>query len=182
MRRRNLLAAGLAGAFALLAVLDILREPPPRDLPEILLDLAEKALILGAMVLVAWTVAELRELGAAQQALADRQHRADAEGGAWRDARATEIAALGDAIAAEFRAWGLSPAEADVAGLLLKGMSMKEIALARRSAEATIRQQAQVVYQKAGLRGRAELSAYFLDSLFAEAEDRRLRLVPGDRA
>ena len=61
---------------------------------------------------------------------------------------------------------------------------MKEIALARDTSEATIRQQAQTVYQKSGLSGRAELSAYFLDSLFSEAEEQgraRLRVVPMDK-
>ena len=41
---------------------------------------------------------------------------------------------------------------------------------------ATILQQAQSIYRKSGLSGRAELSAYFLERLFAEAEsasDRR---------
>ena len=60
----------------------------------------------------------------------------------------------------------LTAAERDVAGLILKGMSLKDIALARDTSAATIRQQAQSVYRKAGLTGRAELSAYFLEDLF----------------
>ena len=54
---------------------------------------------------------------------------------------------------------------------MLKGMSLKEIAIARDTSEATVRQQAQAIYRKSGLSGRAELAAYFLESLFEEAED-----------
>jgi hypothetical protein len=48
---------------------------------------------------------------------------------------------------------------------LLKGFSHKEIARLRRTSEMTVRQQATAVYQKSGLGGRAELSAFFLDDL-----------------
>jgi hypothetical protein len=40
----------------------------------------------------------------------------------------------------------------------------------RRTAEATIRQQAQNVYRKSGLSTRSELSAYFLEDLFSLGE------------
>jgi DNA-binding NarL/FixJ family response regulator len=178
MSRRLLLALVPAVAMFALSGFDLWHEEARPDLAEILLDLGEKALIVAAMVAVAFAVVRIEGLDARQAALRDRVDRTLAEGRAWRAARAAEIAALGDAIQAEFRAWGLTPAEADVAGLLLKGASMKEIAVARDTSEATIRQQAQAIYRKSGLSGRAELQAYFLDSLFAEAEERRLRVVP----
>ena len=78
---------------------------------------------------------------------------------------------MGQAIEDQFRQWRLTGAEIDVAGLMLKGMSLKEIAIARDTSEATIRQQAQAIYRKSGLSGRAELAAYFLESLFEVAED-----------
>ena len=67
-------------------------------------------------------------------------------------------------------AWALTAAEADVASLMLKGATLREIAALRRTAEATIRQQAQSVYRKSGLASRAELSAYFLEDLFSLSE------------
>lgn len=178
MSRRLLLALVPAVAMLVLSGFDLWRETERPDLTEIALDLGEKALIVAAMVAIAWAVARLDGLDARQAVLRDRVDRALAEGRAWRAARTAEIAALGEAIQAEFRTWGLTPAEADVAGLLLKGASMKEIALARETSEATIRQQAQAIYRKSGLGGRAELQAYFLDGLFAETEERRLRIVP----
>jgi DNA-binding NarL/FixJ family response regulator len=51
---------------------------------------------------------------------------------------------------------------------MLKGAALCEIATCRQTSETTIRQQAQAIYRKSGLSGRAELSAYFLGSLFEE--------------
>lgn len=175
MSRRLLFALVPAAAMIVLSGFDLWREGVT-DLAEIALDLGEKALIVASMVAIAFAMLRLDGLDARQASLRDRVDRALAEGRAWRAARAQEIAALGEAIQAEFRAWGLTPAEADVAGLLLKGASMKEIAQARDTSEATIRQQAQQIYRKSGLSGRAELQAYFLDSLFAETEERRAGL------
>jgi DNA-binding NarL/FixJ family response regulator len=49
--------------------------------------------------------------------------------------------------------------------LLLKGLSHKEVSEVRKTSETTIRQQALAIYRKAGLRSRAELSAFFLEDL-----------------
>ena len=72
---------------------------------------------------------------------------------------------LGAAIDAQFDRWGLSSAEREIALLLLKGLSHKEIAVVRQTSEKTVRQQSLAVYRKAGLSGRAELSAFFLEDL-----------------
>ncbi|MBT8470373.1 MAG: helix-turn-helix transcriptional regulator [Myxococcales bacterium] len=61
--------------------------------------------------------------------------------------------------------WRLSPAEKEVALLLLKGLSHKEIAKVRSVTETTARQQARAVYRKAGLSGRHDLAAFFLEDL-----------------
>ena len=183
MRRAFTVILVLGLSFVAVSALDVLREPSPINPTDLALDLTEKLLLLGAMAAVAWSVLVVSDLRDGQAALKSHLERSAAQGEAWRRSRQTEIAAMGQAIADQLRQWGLSPAEADVAGLLLKGCSMKEIALARDTSEATIRQQAQTVYQKSGLSGRAELSAYFLDSLFSEAEDQgraRLRVVPMD--
>ena len=72
---------------------------------------------------------------------------------------------LGEAIDRQFHRWGLSPAEREVALLLVKGLSHKEAAEVRATSERTVRQQALAVYRKAGLAGRAELAAFFLEDL-----------------
>ena len=53
----------------------------------------------------------------------------------------------------------------EVALLLLKGLSHKEIAEVRGVAETTVRQQARALYKKAGLGGRNDLAAFFLEDL-----------------
>jgi DNA-binding NarL/FixJ family response regulator len=52
-----------------------------------------------------------------------------------------------------------------VALLLLKGLSHKEVAGLREVSETTVRQQARAIYRKAGLSGRHDLAAFFLEDL-----------------
>jgi putative tricarboxylic transport membrane protein len=72
---------------------------------------------------------------------------------------------LGDEIDKQFEKWGLTAAEREVALLILKGLRHKEIAVARNTTEGTVRQQALMVYKKAGLDGRTDLAAFFLEDL-----------------
>lgn len=65
----------------------------------------------------------------------------------------------------QFVKWGLSPSESEIALLLIKGLSMKEIAEARQVKEKTIRQQATSIYSKSGYTGRHELAAHFIEDL-----------------
>jgi DNA-binding NarL/FixJ family response regulator len=67
----------------------------------------------------------------------------------------------------QFADWGLSPSENEVALLLIKGLSMREISAARRVQEKTVRQQATAVYAKSGYSGRHELAAHFIEDLMS---------------
>lgn len=67
----------------------------------------------------------------------------------------------------QFKKWGFSRAEKEIALLIIKGLAMKEIADIRGSTENTVRQQASQIYKKSSLNGRMELSAFFLDDLLA---------------
>lgn len=82
---------------------------------------------------------------------------------------------LGEAIDRQFHRWQLTAAEAEVGLLLLKGLSHREIGQLRNTSEATVRQQALAVYRKAGLRGRSELSAFFLEDLLLPVDGRQPR-------
>jgi len=66
-------------------------------------------------------------------------------------------------IKAQFDEWNLTEGEQQVALLLLKGLSLKEISTVRNTKEATVRQQASSVYAKSNLVGRHEFSAWFLE-------------------
>ena len=89
------------------------------------------------------------------------------QGQRWRHEARTTLDGLGQAIDAQFSRWNLTEAEREVALLLLKGLSLKEIAAVRATTERTIRAHARALYGKAGLSGRAALSAFFLEDLLA---------------
>lgn len=66
----------------------------------------------------------------------------------------------------QFKIWGFTKSETDIALLIIKGLSMKEIAELRGSSEATVRQQSISIYKKSKTENRIQLSAYFLEDLF----------------
>ena len=68
-------------------------------------------------------------------------------------------------IYAKFDDWKLSPSERDIALLLIKGLSAQEISDLRDTRPGTVKSQSSAVYQKAGVKGRNELAAYFVEDL-----------------
>lgn len=87
------------------------------------------------------------------------------EAEAWRADSRKYIDGLALAIDQQLTKWKLTVAEKEVAFLLLKGLSLKEIADVRKTTEKTARVQSMAVYAKAGISGRSELSAFFLEDL-----------------
>jgi DNA-binding CsgD family transcriptional regulator len=65
----------------------------------------------------------------------------------------------------QFETWNLTQTEREVAMLLLKGLSFKEIAAVRDTMEKTVRQQASMIYKKANVTGRHAFSAWFIEDL-----------------
>ncbi|MBA5249737.1 MAG: response regulator transcription factor [Gammaproteobacteria bacterium] len=63
----------------------------------------------------------------------------------------------------EFKKWQLTNAENEVAWLIIKGFSFKEIAHIRQVSEKTISQQSVAIYKKSGYRNRHELMSAFLE-------------------
>ncbi len=127
--------------------------------------LYEMALIVAAMVT---SVLLWRGWWRSRQTLVETRHmlaERAAERDAWRASAEVALAGLGHAIDERFTAWGLTPAERDVALLILKGRSHKQIAFTTGRSEKTVRQHAVAVYQKSGLNGRAELAAFFLEDI-----------------
>ena len=87
------------------------------------------------------------------------------EAARWREEARDALRGLGVSIGHQFDRWDLTPAEREVALLLLKGLSHREVSRVRGVSERTARQQARDVYRKAGLAGRSELAAFFLEDL-----------------
>lgn len=113
---------------------------------------------------------DTQELRAQAAELAEQLRVTQLEAARWRRDAADLIAGLSAAIDAQFARWKLSPAECEIALLLLKGLSHKEIAEIRSVSETTVRQQARSLYRKAGLSGRNDLAAFFLEDLLGPRE------------
>ena len=72
---------------------------------------------------------------------------------------------LGNVVTQQFSEWTLTGSEIEVGWLLLKGLSLKEIAIVRSTQEKTVRQQASSIYKKAGVSGRHAFSAWFIEDI-----------------
>lgn len=75
---------------------------------------------------------------------------------------------LGQVIEAQFTQWGLTPAERDVGFLALKGLDVADIAQMRGAAQGTVRAQLTRIYAKAGVSGRPQFAAWFVEDLLAD--------------
>lgn len=90
----------------------------------------------------------------------------------WKIESRKYLDGLSSAIDQQLNKWQLTAAEKEVAFLLLKGISLKEIATIRNTAEKTARAQSMAIYSKSGLSGRSELSAFFLEDLLVPQDDK----------
>lgn len=171
-RERRFAAVGavLFGAIAVLAATDIAGDAGSAvSLFHLAIEGSVVAIGLAGCV---WMAVRFRRFASAHRALtahaeglARRLHASEVEAARWRQEAGDLIAGLADAIDRQLERWALSPAEKEVALLLLKGLSHKEIGAVRHVGEATVRQQARSLYQKAGLEGRHDLAAFFLEDL-----------------
>jgi len=127
------------------------------------------ALLMATTLWLGWWRSER-----AAAALRSRLEEHEEERDRWRATSREALEGLGRAIDAQFARWGLTPAEREVALLLLKGYGHKQIAARTGRSERTARQHAGVVYEKAGLGGRAELAAFFLQDLMLPEDEREV--------
>ena len=88
----------------------------------------------------------------------------------WRAESRKYVDGLSRAIDEQLTKWKLTPAEKEVAFLLLKGLGLKEISVIRNTSEKTARVQSIAIYAKAGISGRSELSAFFLEDLLVPSD------------
>lgn len=172
MKRIIGFSAAAFALFTMLVVIDNLKSDEPFQLAGFLLDVFEKALLALAIAATAYVAMETRGLKRERTDLMNDLSRVRSESDKWRSAARAHIDGLGLAINDQFRAWKLSESEADIALLMLKGLTQKEIAHVRGSEETTVRQQAVAVYRKSGLSSRSELGAFFLEDLLLPSTER----------
>jgi DNA-binding CsgD family transcriptional regulator len=166
-------------AIATWGVVDLALDRPGRAGPfHVASEVGFVALCLGAVAYLwrGWMGAR-RGLRATEADLRARETERDA----WRARANRLLRGLGEEIDAQFTRWSLTPAEKEVALLLLKGLGHKEAALLLGRSERTVRQHAVAVYRKAGLTGRAELSAFFLEDLLLPRSPEPDAALPGER-
>lgn len=162
-RDERLIVSVILAAVAALTLADVLADwSSGGTLPHLGIELLAAG---GAVLGLGWLWARYfrvrRRLSEARRSL----ERAHAEASVWRERHGELLQGLSRAIDQQLDSWGLTPAEKEIAFLLLKGLSFKEVASVREASERTVRQQALAVYAKSGLAGRAELAAFFLEDL-----------------
>ena len=171
-RRRIAVVATVFAAIAGLAALDLVSDL--RQGTTLRHALLEGSIVLAGVIgigLFTFRLAELHRrerdaLAVASELEQDlQQSRAEAE--RWRADARDLLSGLGALIHRQLIRWNLTAAEKEVALLLLKGLSHKEVASVRGVSETTARQQSVAVYRKAGLSGRHDLAAFFLEDLLA---------------
>lgn len=89
----------------------------------------------------------------------------DEEAMVWKQRSKKWIDGLAQEIDQQMTRWTFTPSEKDVAFLLIKGLSTKEIAAVRGRSIQTVRTQTASIYAKSGLSGRTQLAAWFLEDL-----------------
>jgi putative tricarboxylic transport membrane protein len=124
---------------------------------------------LAALAALAFVVRQ-RATGRRREEELFRNLKAAREDASLRGAEAESLLrGLSEQIDRQFARWGLTAAEREIALLMLKGLRHKEIASVRETSERTVRQQALTIYKKAGLDGRTDLAAFFLEDLLQPA-------------
>lgn len=161
---------GTAG-FGLFLTLEMLADDGPFTLAKLAFEALELLLIIGTAGVTALLFTQFRAHREEQAALLEELDEARSQGQAWRERAQKHLIGLSRAIQEQFDQWGLSVAESEVAMLMLKGFSHKEIARLRDTSEQTIRQQARVVYAKADVNSRHAFCAFFLEDLLLPTDD-----------
>lgn len=127
--------------------------------------MVESAALLLAGVGCVVVIVRLQQTRRSLSRLGKGLTQAQAQGVHWQRQNERYLRGIGEAIRSQFSEWMFTDAEADVALLLIKGLSHREIASLRETSERTVRHQAQSAYRKAGLPGRTALSAFFLEDM-----------------
>ena len=139
-------------AFFLWDVVNDIRNAPPGSLFRSYLSIE----LLAALSLIFAVLFEIRYLRVLLHQKAHLEKQVSIAAGAFHDV-----------MQAQFDDWNLTPAERDVVGFVIKGMSIVEIADLRGSAEGTIKSQLNAIYRKAGVPGRGALQGTLLDDLLS---------------
>lgn len=160
-----------AALYGVILSLEILAASGPVTLTKMATEGLELALMFTGIFAIVRLRENIRHEAAARSNLLVKLREVREESNEWRTKAQTHLAGLVQSIRIQCDKWGFTPAERDVALLMLKGLSHKEIAILRNTHESTVRQQARSIYSKADMNSRREFCAYFLDDLLPSVDD-----------
>jgi DNA-binding NarL/FixJ family response regulator len=129
----------------------------------------ESMITLAAGLTMGYLIIEMRSGARQLEKLAHTLSRADEQIANITQEMRSARHQYSELIHRQFDTWNLTTSEQQVAMLLLKGLSFKEIAAVRDTREKTVRQQASTIYAKSGVDGRHAFAAWFLED-FLEPE------------
>lgn len=127
----------------------------------------ESLIVLMAGLTVTYLVIEMRSRARQLERLRKTLSRADQQIADITQEMRSARRQYSELIHQQFEEWQLTISEQQVAMLLLKGLSFKEIAAVRDTREKTVRQQASSIYAKSGVDGRHAFAAWFLEDFLA---------------
>lgn len=165
----RLVTAIIFGLIALAGATDLLLDTAEhRSSPlHVALEIAVTLLSLGLAIQIyrQWqrAIGSLRET---RESLVARQQERDE----WQRRAEASLTGMRAAIESQLTEWELTPAEREVALMILQGKGHKQIASETHRSERTVRQHAVAVYEKSRLGGRAELAGFFLEGLMLPRE------------
>jgi DNA-binding NarL/FixJ family response regulator len=152
-----------SGLFAVLVAMDLINDYQSGSTGRhLILEGILLAFSGGVFVTGVWQLTRVRREVTVLKGDLDRVRREKEQ---WKRETHQLLAGLSQKIEDQFTQWDLTPAEKEVGFLLLKGISLKEIADIRQTQLKTVQQQSQSIYQKTGLVSRSELAAFFLEDL-----------------
>ncbi len=80
------------------------------------------------------------------------------------------LAGMRRAVRNQYAIWKLTPTEAVLADSLIRGYTIEEIAAMGNKSRNTVRNQTAALYEKSGMTGRNDLTAFFLSDIMGEEE------------
>ena len=158
---KDVIIVGILGVIMLLNMADVVTDislgVPTWHIVE------ESLIVLAAGLTATYLVIEMRKRARELERLTQSLSRADEQIADITSEMRSARRQYSELIRQQFNAWNLTAGEQQVALLLLKGLSFKEIAAVRDTREKTVRQQASTIYAKSGVDGRHAFAAWFLE-------------------
>ncbi len=125
----------------------------------------EFIIMLAAITGAFWSLGQFRTARRLEKDLQQNPEKASEETSNWKGNEQSVLDEFRVVIDKQLTEWNYSAKEKEMAFYLLKGLSLKEIAELKGGTYISVKQQAHLLYRKAGLGGRTELSAFFLDRI-----------------